>query len=271
MAIKLVAFDMDYTLLRTGGALSKFTEQTLQEAQNRGIITVPVTGRNRKELEALLPRLGNPRYAVTVNGAVVLDLKENSLIYRETANQTEMLKMLKTALSMDIYTEVYSGDVYTSPYCYENMAVLGMPPDQVPMFKSTRTVVSDLYTFMKEKGAIEKMHLVFHSPTHKKEQQNVFLNHPDFSYTAAYINNLELCSKKVDKAAGLQALTEALKIDRDEIMAIGDGANDACMLRWAGLGVAMSNAVPLAKEAADVETLSNDEDGAALAIKKYCF
>ncbi|MBE7036048.1 MAG: HAD family phosphatase [Ruminococcaceae bacterium] len=271
MSIKLIAFDMDYTLLRTGGALSDFTAKTLREAQKRGIITVPVTGRNLEELESLLPALGEIPYAVTVNGCVVWDLQTKTRIYRETAPQAEMLKMLKKAISMDIYTEVYSGSVYTNPYCYENMAALGMPPDQVPLFKATRTVVPDLYKAMEELGAMEKMHLVFYDVPDKLKRQGVFLGHPEFSYTAAYVNNLELCSNKVNKANGLGALAEHLGLLADEVMALGDGANDACMLEWAGLGVAMANAVPEAKEAADILTLSNDEDGAAVAIEKYCF
>ncbi len=270
MNIKLIAFDMDYTLLRTGGALSEFTAQTLQEVQQKGIITVPVTGRNLEELQELLPRLGHIPYAVTVNGCVVWNLQNKQRIYRETADQKEMLKMLKTAISMDIYTEVYSGSVYTNPYCYDNMEALGMPPDQVRMFKATRTVVPNLYETMDSLGAMEKMHLVFHDVPDKEKREGVFLGHPDFSYTAAYINNLEICSAKVNKANGLSALAKHLGISPDEVMALGDGANDACMLSWAGLGVAMENAVPLAKEAADVLTASNDEDGAAKAIRKYC-
>lgn len=270
MSIRLIAFDMDYTLLRTGGALSDFTAETLKKVQEKGIITVPVTGRNLEELRELLPKLGNPPYAVTVNGCVVWDLVKQEIIYRETAPQAEMLEMLEIALSMDIYTEVYSGSVYTNPYCYENMAALGMPPDQVPLFKATRQVVPDLYEAMDKLGAMEKMHLVFHDVPDKERRQGVFLGHPDFSYTAAYVNNLELCSVKVNKANGLAALGNYLGIKKEEIMALGDGANDACMLEWAGLGVAMANAVPLAKEAADVITLSNDEDGVAVAIRQYC-
>lgn len=270
MDIRLIAFDMDYTVLRTGGALSEFTAKTLAEAQKKNILTIPVTGRASCELQDLLPRLGNPRYAVTVNGAVVWDLHENSILYREPVDREAMLKILKQALSMDIYTEMYAGKVYTNRYCYDNMAALGMPTDQVPLFKATRTVVSDLYAAMEELGTMDKLHLLFQNPADKEKRQGVFLNHPSFSYTAAYVNNLELCSKKVNKASGLAALTEKLGIKKSQVMALGDGANDACMLSWAGLGVAMANAVPQAKEAADYITGSNDEDGVAMAIRKFC-
>lgn len=266
--IKLIAFDMDYTLLRTGGALSAFTVETLREAQRRGIVTVPVTGRCLREMAPLLPKL-SAQYAVMVNGAVVQELEQKTILYRETMEQTAMLKTLEKALSMGIYAEVYSREVYTNPYCYNNMAALGMPPDQVPLFQATRIVVPDLFEAMSQTDGIEKLHFLFRDPDDKKKRQNAFLGNPDFSYTAAYVNNLELCSKRVNKASGLAALAAFLKLSPEEVMAIGDGDNDACMLRWAGLGVAMANAVPEAKAAADQLTQSNDEDGAATAIWKW--
>ncbi|MBE7035271.1 MAG: HAD family phosphatase [Ruminococcaceae bacterium] len=266
--IKLIAFDMDYTLLKTGGALSSVTEETLKKADEQGLLLVPVTGRNRDELQKLLPKL-HARYAVTVNGATVLNLSDNSVLYQQLAPVEDMLEYILKAESMDIYTEVYSGKVCTNPFCYENMEALGMPPDQVPLFQATRTVVPSLYDFAKERGGVEKLHLVFHDVPDKEKRQHIFLGNPDFSYTSAYVNNLELCSNKVNKATGLAALIEHLGIAPEEVMALGDGANDASMLQFAGLGVAVSNAVPEAKEAADVITLSNDEDGAAIAIQKY--
>ncbi|MBR5235903.1 MAG: HAD family phosphatase [Clostridia bacterium] len=266
--IKLIAFDMDYTLLRTNGELSKETEEVLRKAHEQGIYTVPVTGRCKRELEPFLPRLF-AHYIVSVNGALVQDVFEDEILYHETANQELMLKMIKKGLDLGLYVEVYSGDAYTDPYCYEHMEELGMPPEQVPLFQATRIVVPDIVEVMEKKGDIDKLHMIFKSVTDKKNRQHVFLGHPEFSYTAAFINNLELCSNKVNKASGLVALAQHLGIDKDEVMAIGDGANDACMLRWAGLGVAVKNAVPEAKEAADRLTLSNDEDGVAAAIRQY--
>jgi len=231
--LKLIAYDMDYTMLQTGGTLSTASEEALLAAVNQGIAVVPVTGRGLRELEGLLPSL-HAQYAVLVNGAVVYDLARREVIYRETADQTIMLDMLKKAIDMGLYTEVYSGEVYTNPFSYDNMEKLGMLPDQAPMFKATRTVVPDLYQAMEQVGSMEKIHLIFRNVADKKRRQSIFLGHPDLSYTAAYTHNLELCSKKVDKASGLAALTKHLGIKSHEVMALGDGANDASMLRWAG-------------------------------------
>lgn len=270
MSIRLIAFDLDYTLLRTGGALSDKTLSVLEEAKRRGIILVPATGRDVCEMEGLLPILA-PDYVVTVNGALVRDLKNQTIIHKQVPPQNELLEKIKIAENMGIYTEVYCNGVYTNPYSYNHMEELGMPHDQLPMFKETRRVVPSVYEAIRGMGNAEKLHIIFKDVEDKEKRQSVFLNHPAFAYTAAFTNNLELSDKTVHKASGLSALCEKLGIEQREVMALGDGANDASMLSWAGLGVAVANAVPLAKEAADVLTLSNDEDGAATAIEKYCF
>lgn len=270
MSIRMIAFDLDYTILKTGGTLSEKTATVLKKAREKGILLVPATGRDICEMGDLMEAL-LPRYVVTVNGSVVRDVQQNKILYKQVPPQDALLEKIQLAQTMGLYTEVYCDGVYTDSYSYENMEALGMIPDQIPMFKATRTVVSDLCATIREKGAGEKLHIIFKDVKDKQNRQEPFLHHPDFAYTAAFVNNLELSDKTVHKATGLAALAEKLGIDKSEVMALGDGANDATMLSWAGLGVAMENAVPEAKKAADVLTLSNDEDGAALAIEKYCF
>ncbi len=269
MKIKMIAFDMDYTMLRTGGIVSEKTTSVLREAQRRGIVLVPTTGRDLTEMEDLKDKL-MASYYVTVNGALITDAKDEKVLFKAVPPKEAFLEKLKCALDMGIFTEAYCGGCYTDAYSYENMEKLGIPKDQMHLFTTTRKVVPDLYEFCRQ-GEPEKLHIVFQNPEDKENRQAPFLGHPDFSYTAAFPHNLELSKKGIDKAGGLAALAEILGIKREEIMALGDGGNDVCMIKWAGLGVAMANAVPEAKAVADYVTLTNDEDGAALAIEKFCF
>ena len=82
---------------------------------------------------------------------------------------------------------------------------------------------------------------------------------------------LELVPDGIDKAKSLAVLLEKLSISREEVIACGDGFNDASMIRFAGLGVAMANAQPLVREQADYITLSNDCDGVAHVVEKFIF
>ena len=79
----------------------------------------------------------------------------------------------------------------------------------------------------------------------------------------------EIMNKNASKGNALAKLADHLGLNKDEVMAIGDNENDLTMLEYAGIGVAMKNAIPIVKEVADVETASNDEDGVALVVEQY--
>ena len=86
--------------------------------------------------------------------------------------------------------------------------------------------------------------------------------------TAAMVNNLELNDENATKGNGLMWLADYLGVDREATMAVGDGENDVSMIRMAGVGVAMDNALDLVKQYADEITLTNDEDGVAAVIER---
>lgn len=92
------------------------------------------------------------------------------------------------------------------------------------------------------------------------KELNVFRSDPFF---------LEILPAGIDKAYGLQKLIDVLGIKREEVIACGDGYNDITMVKFAGLGVAMGNAVEQTKAAADYITLSNDDDGVAAVVEKF--
>ena len=93
---------------------------------------------------------------------------------------------------------------------------------------------------------------------------------PDIAVTTSVPDNVELNHIDAHKGAALRQLADYLGVPMSATMACGDGLNDVTMLRDAGLGVAMANACPEAKAAADVFTLSCDEDGVARAIERFC-
>ena len=97
-------------------------------------------------------------------------------------------------------------------------------------------------------------------PQEVKEKYTVLKSAPYF---------LEILDKRVNKGTGVKSLADVLDIKPEEIMAIGDQENDIAMIEYAGVGVAMDNAIPSVKEVANFVTKSNLEDGVAFAIEKY--
>lgn len=84
-------------------------------------------------------------------------------------------------------------------------------------------------------------------------------------------NFLEILNKDADKGKGVAQMAEYLNIPRENVMCIGDHGNDLAMVKYAGVGVAMGNAEPSIKEAAQFVTTTNQEDGVAVAINKFVF
>ena len=139
----------------------------------------------------------------------------------------------------------------------------------VQIMENMRFVQSIPEYFEKASRSVEKIFL-HKVPKENKEDILSFLAQiPSLDVSESSPMNMEINAKDVSKGAALQALAELLEIPRDRVMAIGDGINDLTMLTYAGFSVAVSNAVPLAKSIASYMTVSNEEDGAASAIRKF--
>ena len=145
---------------------------------------------------------------------------------------------------------------------------------RVPMaayiLNTRRPVENVTELFNRKKLPTDKVQAIFSSEEDCKKAWKEVEDHIlDIEITGALCNNIEVNAKGVNKGKGILMLGKILGIEREEIMAFGDGRNDTAMLQEAGLGIAMSNAVEEAKAAADEVTLSNDEEGVAAAIEKY--
>ena len=142
------------------------------------------------------------------------------------------------------------------------------------MIHSTRVPTEKMRSWVTDPvNTVEKFNLFFKKEreddrTKAREALNQF---SDLSITSSLGNNLEINHKDATKGNGLASLAAYLGLKKEEVMACGDGENDISMLDEAGIGVAMGNASDLVKRAADVVTLTNDQDGVAYAIEKWGF
>ncbi len=135
---------------------------------------------------------------------------------------------------------------------------------------STRAPVEDIYGWITgNRTRIEDMVINYDTLEEKEAALALLKEVPDITITSASRLNNEIGSATASKANGLRQLMEMLGVKQEELMVCGDSPNDIAMIRFAGLGVAMGNAMDSVKEAADVVTLSNAEDGVAAAIERY--
>ena len=270
--IRMIGLDMDGTLLTTEKELTEHTREVLREAIDRGVVVLPATGRPLAGIPEEVLKFPGVRYAVASNGARIVDLKGNRVIYEDLVPYETGRRVLEICSRYDSMLEIYYDGVGYAEE--EKLKHLDEYVPRLPMARyiaSSRRPVADVRAMHEERKApTDKVQALFRTTEEcKKAWKEVEKEIPDIEITGALSNNIEVNAKGVNKGRGLMILGELLGIHREEIMAVGDGSNDIAMLREAGLGVAMENATDEVKAAADVITLSNDQEGAAAAIEKY--
>lgn len=278
MNIRLLAVDVDGTLLNSKSVLTPFTRDVLIEMQQRGICLVLCSGRPLYMLKPLAECLCMREYGgflVGSNGNAVCDLDKDEITYYHP-------------LSSDIISSVYKK---MKGYCL-SMTIEGN--HEIYEYKHP---LYDIYSFFKnvikkktkkkndysaDSGSYKKLisvdripsgmnkvvvnHLSSQIPDMRKRIEEMNL---DISVLQVHKHSLEIQNKQSDKLFGLIKVLEKMHILSEEIMTIGDGENDICMIQYAKIGCAMKNALAGVKDVADVILDDNDHEGVAKGIIEY--
>lgn len=269
--IRLIALDLDGTVFDDQKRISPRTLRAIRAALDRGIDVVPATGRQAGGIPDAFLKMPGVRYALTANGASVVELATGRSLVRLPIDDGLARKILSIVHPFGGVIGVFiDGGCYgdaESAARIENIC----PPALLPYVRTSRRVVEDLPAFMAaHSGQVEKFSIMYDS----NEVRNaawaaVQAACPDVEIVSSVPKNLEVNAPGVNKGRGLMALAAELGLDRSQVMACGDGGNDLAMIQMAGLGVAMANGAPRVKAAADVVTLDNNHDGVAAAIETY--
>jgi Cof subfamily protein (haloacid dehalogenase superfamily) len=262
MAIKLVAVDLDDTLLDNNLTVSPRTASAIRQAIAGGVTVTMATGRMFSSAVRYAAELELDVPLITYNGALIrCSLSGETLLHKplEEATARGILAFFK---ERGWYIQVYLDDkLYVKEFddnarLYEELSGIRAIP-----------VGEELYSLA---GTPTKM-LALAEPAMIPEIGTAVKNaFGDKVYAAASkAFYLEMTNPTVNKGIALDFLAGRLGIRQEEVMAIGDSVNDLDMLAYAGLGVAMGNASPAVKAAANVVTGANDADGVAEAIEKY--
>lgn len=271
--IKLVALDLDGTLLDSDKKVSARTIGVFKECEKEGIQIVPATGRAKHAVPESILTLPGVRYGIFTNGASVWDLNENreigaSCIDWKTAQETaEILR--RYPLIYDMYID---GTGVCERHFLEQLESFGMSDFHCRFIRQTRIAVDDICAYLEEThAAVQKMNLTFHMEDKKTKPlvRKALESLSGLFVTSSLPWNLELNAAGVTKGSGILKLAGYLNLKQEETMACGDGENDLPMIQAAGIGVCMGNGAPFLKERADWITLTNDEDGVAAAIERW--
>lgn len=266
---KILALDIDGTLLNTRKEITPKVALAIESLQDRGIPVLIASGRPAQGIRQVAAELHMQErggYILSFNGGKIIDCATGATVYSQTVPEEYYKEVTDYASKLDASIITYDGDYIITDrpdneYVELESRVVRMPVKQV----------DSLYdTIVRDKIKVDKFLLVGKPEymtsrveamkEHFKGRLNIFQSEPYF---------IEVVPLGIDKAASLDVLLKKLGLTREELVACGDGHNDVTMIDYAGMGVAMANACDEVKAVADFITASCDEDGVAVAIDKF--
>lgn len=275
--LKIVALDLDGTLLDSHKQLSAVNRDALARAAENGALIVPTTGRFFGMMPEAVRSLPFVRYAITVNGAQVYDRETDSAIVREEIPREMALAVMRLLDGFDVIYDCYRSNWgWMSEAFKAKAADYATDEHYLKMVRDFRKPVPELKVHLEDtaaEGNVQKIMLFARldgpKDVTRKITEAVNARFPEIKVTSTTWNNLELNIASAHKGVALKRFAEHLGLTLENCMALGDGRNDLTMIEAAGVGVAMSNAHPDVLAAADYVSLSNDENGVAAALAHF--
>ncbi len=266
MTYKVLVLDIDGTLTNSQKIITQKTKQVLREAQKQGVKLVLASGRPTPGIVPLAEELGFGEFGgfiLPFNGAKIIDYQSKKTIFETVLPMEEIPLLYRSSKEHDVAIVTYDDfSIITErsddKYVAVEARINNMPVKKVSSFVDTVNFQVTKCLMVGDGDYLENVELDVKE--HFGDRLNVYRSEPFF---------LEIMPQNIDKAYSLSKLLEYLGCTKEEMVACGDGFNDLSMIRYAGLGVAMSNAQVVVKESADFITLSNDEDGVAYVTEKF--
>lgn len=272
MKPKLILTDLDGTLLRDDKSLSPANRTALVRAAAQGAEVVVATGRFFGGIPRELLELPFLRYFILMNGAKVYDRREDRVLYRSEIPLAQAERVMDLLEPLDCTVDCYQNDVgWMERRYFDHLDYYVTDPVSRAMVRSHRRPVDDLRAQVRAGGnTVQKMQAYFpHLELRPRVMALLRREVPGVVQSVSLPTNLELNAAGATKGAALAALCRALGVDPLDTAAFGDGTNDVSMLAAAGVGVAMANGAPETRQAADLVTVSNQEDGVALVLDRW--
>lgn len=287
---KLIAIDLDGTMLNSYGEVTENTKRVLKQIKQKGAEVVITSGRSIDSIKYIASEFDSSKYMIAGNGAVVYDRSQNKILYEKYIPKNKALDIIQICEENSIYYNVYTNKTiiadglrYNVLYYYkENLK----KEDQK---KTHITLVENIENYIKEMNEDEKIMKIFICDKNKTVFNSIVrkfsviedIDILDVSHMARKVIKqgtedipieyyyTEISMKDVDKWYALEFLIKKLGIPKEEVMAIGDNVNDRKMIEEAGKGIVMGGSTPKVSEVADYITLDCNNEGVAKAIEKF--
>lgn len=286
---KLIAMDIDGTLLNSYGEVSEKNKEAIEMALQKNIEVVLTSGRMPKAILPIANEINANKYIISGNGAAIYDVQNDKIIYNSYMSKSKILEIIDICEKNSMFYNIYTNDVILTKSLNYNILFYYNENKKNPEDKKIKiNIVNDIYKYVKEyekedflKVTIcDNDEFVFKSIMNKiKNIRNVdilevahiskkIIKHGSEEHEIAYYYT-EITNKNVNKWTALEVLLKKLEIEREKLIAIGDNVNDKEMIENAGLGIVTGNASPEMKKIANKIVANNNENGVAEAITRY--
>ncbi len=286
---KLVAVDLDGTLLNYSGEISQRNKIAIENAKNAGTEVVIASGRPISSAKSYANESGANHYIISGNGSMLYDAINEQILYNKFIERKKALEIIKICEENSIFYCLYTEKLTISKSLNYNVLFFNNENKRLPEDKRTNIkIIDDIYKYVEENPDIGILKIticdedkIIFGGIIRRLRQIKDIDVLDVEHMSRKVITLgteehsieyyytEITSQDVNKWNALQKLAEIMEIDKSQIMAIGDNINDKEMIQNAGLGVIMANSAPYMKDFADEIVSNNDEDGVAEAIERF--
>ena len=263
---KLIAIDIDGTLMNDRKEITKEVNDAIQAAKAKGVKVVICTGRPIVGVQSIIEELklnDEEDFVITFNGALVQNTYSKDVESQITLTYENLKELHELSLKLDSPFQFFDTEsLYTpnreiSRYTVHEAHINQIPIHYLPIDEVPKDMLIPKVMFIDEP---ERLNTIIANIPESLWAKYTFVKSTPFF--------LEILDPSVSKGNAVKQLAEKLSIKQEEVICIGDGENDLSMVEYAGCGVAMANAVSAVKEVAQFHTLSNNENGVAYAIEK---
>ncbi len=286
---KLIAVDLDGTLLNSHGNISEKNKNSIKKSMEKGAEVVIASGRPVSSAKAYANEAGANKYVICGNGSVLYDIQKEQILYNKSIDKQKVLQIIKICEENSIFYSIYTENLTIAKSLNYNILFYNNENKKMPDDKKTNIkIINNIYKYLEDNPNTEILKItvcdensIIFGGIVKRLKEIKDIDVLEVQHMARKVitsgtkeikieyHYTEITSKNVNKWNAIEKLADILKIEKEEIMAIGDNMNDKEMIENAGLGIIMENSAPYMKKFADKVVSNNNEDGVSEALEKY--
>ncbi len=285
---KLIAIDLDGTLLNSYGEVSKENCEALKKAKEKGIEVVITSGRMKGSIISIAEEIEATNYIISGNGSILYDNKKNQILYESMLNKEKVLKIIKICEENSIYYNLYTENEIIAKNLNYNVLFYNYENSKKVEDKQTKiNIIEDIYKYVENTNLnivkitiCDESQAIFNRIIDKLKQINgidiLDIEHMSRKKIMSGTEEInigyyytEIMNKDVNKWNAIKELIKYLNIKEEEVIAIGDNVNDKEMVEKAGLGVAIGNSWLDKEHIGDIFISDNNSNDIAKIIEQY--